>query len=379
MKWEHLNFEQRKIIRSMLSHKAKLVEIATILNMDPTSISKEIKRNRYISKNGSIQNKECKYTKRFPYCCNHCSLKYTTCSFNQYTYEAKRAQEKADYLLKHSRIGLNITENDFKRIDKIVKDGVSNKQSIYHISKSNDNFPSPPTIYRWIHEKKLTTSLMDLPYAVTYKKRKIKEKYDYSKTKINRSNRTFLDYLEHRRLFPGEFTVQMDFLGKIVSDSNEILTLSIPEIHFVLLILMNKPNQDKIAKLFDTLEGKLGFSNYTKLFPFILTDRDPCFIDYLGIEISKETGELRSRIYYCDSFNSCQKANVENMNKQLRKYFPKKQSIDHYTQKDITSINNTIINQKIPSLSGNSPKEAFIKVFGKPLLDLLFEVIFNYK
>lgn len=65
----------------------------------------------------------------------------------------------------------------------------------------------------------------------------------------------------------------------------------------------------------------LVFSNYTKLFPSILTDRDSCYIDYLCIEISKETGELRSRIYYCDSFNSCQKTNVENMNKQLRKYF----------------------------------------------------------
>ena len=44
--WKHLNENQRKLIASMLTKKMKLVEIADLLEMDPTSISKEIKRNR---------------------------------------------------------------------------------------------------------------------------------------------------------------------------------------------------------------------------------------------------------------------------------------------------------------------------------------------
>lgn len=50
MKREHLKIEQRKIISRMLSTNAKLVEIAELLGVDPTTISKEIKRNREMSK-----------------------------------------------------------------------------------------------------------------------------------------------------------------------------------------------------------------------------------------------------------------------------------------------------------------------------------------
>ena len=44
--WKHLTFEQRKVISNGISHKYKLKEIAEALGYDPTSISKEVKRNR---------------------------------------------------------------------------------------------------------------------------------------------------------------------------------------------------------------------------------------------------------------------------------------------------------------------------------------------
>ena len=44
--WKHINFEQRKIIHLSISHNFKLIQIAKLLELDPTSISKEVKRNR---------------------------------------------------------------------------------------------------------------------------------------------------------------------------------------------------------------------------------------------------------------------------------------------------------------------------------------------
>ncbi len=55
--WKHFNHDQRKLISSMLSKKMKCVEIAHLLSVDPTSISKEIKRNRTILKKGQSQSK----------------------------------------------------------------------------------------------------------------------------------------------------------------------------------------------------------------------------------------------------------------------------------------------------------------------------------
>ena len=44
--WKHLTLEQRKAISNGISHNYKLKEIAETLGFDPTSISKEVKRNR---------------------------------------------------------------------------------------------------------------------------------------------------------------------------------------------------------------------------------------------------------------------------------------------------------------------------------------------
>ncbi len=44
--WKHINFEQRKTIHLSISHNFKLIQIAKLLELDPTSISKEVKRNR---------------------------------------------------------------------------------------------------------------------------------------------------------------------------------------------------------------------------------------------------------------------------------------------------------------------------------------------
>ena len=374
MKWEHLNILQRRAIASGLARNKKLIEIAEEIETDPTSISKEIKRNRIKTKQGYKKNEACKKILRFPYCCNGCTRKYAECQLDQYRYDSEKAQEKADIRLVNSRIGINMTEEEFDEVDKTVKEGVANKESIYHIAKSNEGMPSTPTLYRWIKEKKLTTTWMDLPYAKTYKKRKKNEKYAYSNNKIDRTGRTFIRYLEHRRMFPGEFTVQMDFLGTIVSDSKCILTLTIPELHFVIIKLFENPNSEKVVNMFNDFEEKLGIHDFNLIFPSILTDRDPCFANYLGIEFSSLTGEQRTSVFYCDSYRSNQKGNVENMNKQLRKYFPKGKSVDYLNDEDVVSINNIIISQKIASLGGSSPKEVFESIYGSKLLYLLLKI-----
>lgn len=371
MKWEHINKLQRDFIASCLSHKKKLKDIAIELELDPTSISKEIKRNRIKTRAGTRINEACDRLLRYPYCCNGCQKKYFECNYDQYKYDSRVAQEKADARLINTRVGINIDEEEFNKIDKTIKDGIANKQSIYHIVKSNEGMPSTPTIYRWIKEKRLTTTWMELPYAKTYKKRKRNEKYAYSNNKIDRSGRTFISYLEHRRHFPGEYTVQMDFLGTIVSDSKCILTLTIPELHFVILKLFEKPTSEKLISMFNELEERLGIRNFNLIFPSILTDRDPCFSNYMGIEFSHLTGERRCKVFYCDSYRSNQKGNVENMNKQLRKYFPKGKSIDYLREEDVISINNIIISQRIASLGGSTPKEAFESIYGSKILCLL--------
>jgi transposase, IS30 family len=375
--WKHLNFDQRKLIAHMLSKKYKLVEMADLLQVDASSISKEIKRNRVLDKKGLILNQVCQHTIRFPYVCNGCAKKYHACPFSRFRYDAKKAQHAADYRLVRSRSGLNITPEAYHRLDETIKAGVAEDQSIYHIVKSNPDLKiSVSNVYRLINTHQLSTKRMDLPYAVTYKKRKVLKQYEYKENhRIDRTNHKYIDFLAFQHNHPGLFHVQMDFLGTIKTDKKSILTLTIPGLHYVMLFLVESPNSKKIITIFDQLELELTTKMFTKIFPFMLTDRDPCFSQFDHVETSLITGERRTQIFYCDSFNSSQKANVEQMNKQLRKFFPKGKSIDHYTKEEIKDINSIINKSRIASLAGASPNDAFSKLFGKKPLDILTDIL----
>lgn len=374
--WEQLNFNQRKIIGQLVSKKKKCKEIAELLNVDPSTVSKELKRNRILFNKGKQNSKtQCKTPLRYPFVCNACTKRYGNCDLERFTYNATDAQKLASYRLVSSRRGINLTLDEFDTLDKIVKDGVSQNESIYHIVKNHPEIEtSVSTIYRYIDEGYLTTKPMDLPRKVMMKKRKSqkdKKKYDYSSNPIDRNNRTYLDYLRFRNQSPGLFIVQMDFLGKIISDSKSILTLTIPELHFVMLFLLEKETAANVHEILNRLETNLGLDDFKLVFPAILTDRDACFTNYLEIECALYTGERRTHLFYCDAFRSTQKANVENMNQQLRVYFPKKDSKETLTHQDMIMVMERINKRRINSLSGCTPIEAFTKVYGEEVLEKL--------
>ena len=376
--WKHINFEQRKTISSCISHNCKLVDISKVLPLDPRSISREVKRNRIATDNSNINTSDCKKLKRWPYVCTNCESRYKRCSFIKLKYDAKKAQTKADINLINSRKGIDIDNDKFKRLDEIIKNGIDDNKSIYQIKIENSDEidKSITTLYRYINNGILTIKRIDLPYAVKYKKRKHNKKYDYSENnKIDRTGHTYLDYLSYIHKNPRVNVWQLDFLGAIKTDSKNILSFILPEVHFTLIDIIKNPDSAKVVKFFDDLEEKIGTEAFIELIPVILTDRDPCFADILGICFSKITGEERCKLFFCDPYVSNQKPNVENINKQLRKFFPKGSSVDKYSKNDMKQINKTLLNTPIKSLDGNTPEDAFKIVYGEDLYYKLFDIV----
>ena len=199
------------------------------------------------------------------------------------------------------------------------------------------------------------------------------KKYEYSdNNKIDRTGHTYIDYLSYMHKHPGIYVWQLDFLGAIKTDNNNILSFILPNLQFTLLDIINNPDSNKVVNFFDRLEERIGTETFIDLIPVVLTDRDPCFTDIEGICFSKITGEERCKLFFCDPYVSNQKPNVENINKQLRLFFPKKSSIDKYTKSDIKQINYTLLNKPLKSLDSYTPRETFIKVFDEDLFNKLF-------
>ena len=64
-----VHLEQRKAIQIGAAHRQKATEIAFALNVNPTSVSRESKRNRIPDGDGTV---ECEKTQRFPFVCAGC-------------------------------------------------------------------------------------------------------------------------------------------------------------------------------------------------------------------------------------------------------------------------------------------------------------------
>ena len=52
----------------------------------------------------------------------------------------------------------------------------------------------------------------------------------------------------------------MDFLGSIKTDRKSILTLIIPELHFVILRIIEDKNSQKVVDVFNDIQDKIGIT-----------------------------------------------------------------------------------------------------------------------
>lgn len=349
----------------MLSHGDRLKEIARVIGMHPTALSREIRRNRHKTKPGDG---ECPKTKRFPFVCNACPRRYEkSCRFARYRYDPTAAQALADSRLRASRSGIDATPEEFAKVDAALKDGVAAGRSIYAISRSEEvsGIASQSTLYSWVGKGFTTTKRIDLPRAAKFKKR-ARKKYDYAKANAeSKPGRCYVDFLKWRLENPGALGAQMDFLGAIAGDKHEIFVLVFPELHYAIGRMMPKAGGADVVRFFNEAESSLGHELFAKVFGFILTDNDPRFANARGIEFSEETGEQRTRLFYCDPYSSGQKGAVENMNGRLRRFFPKGKSIDGLTPDLVANAFENVNCQPVKSLGGATPKTIFATVFGK--------------
>lgn len=260
--------------------------------MDPTSISKEVKKHRYIKqmKRGDDYHsycsicsivkdchhkklcspfckdeckrciskdptiickdfiiKECKRIKRFPYVCNGCS-KIGNCRLNHYYYDPKLAHQEYSEVLVGSRSGINCTEELFKILDEIISNGVKNGKSIYAILLNHPEINvSERTIYRYIEERYLQVRNHDLRNKVKMKPRKAYKYKDKLSKEIKeiREGRTYDDYLQFLANNRQAYIPQLDLVIGKQSDSQYLMTLIFPFSNFMIGILI--PNKEALT------------------------------------------------------------------------------------------------------------------------------------
>lgn len=379
---KHLTFKQREIIEKSLKEGLKLKNISILIDKDERTISKEIKRNRILSEydkkrlaysKALSELEPCKRINKYPFTCDTCKRKFG-CMLDHFYYDSKHAQIKYEKTLVDSRKGIDLSADEFKILDRLVKDGTEKGRSIYAICETNKDVikKTPSTIYKYVHKGLLSTSPVDLRRSAKLKPREKTNKYSKaSKDRAIYINRKMGDYYDFIIANPGVMPVQIDTVEGSENSTKFLLTIHFVVFHFMLVYLIDSQSSSEVKRVLDDIESKIGLDIFKRLFPCILTDRGKEFMDPVSFETSIDNKTKRTIVFYCDALQSNQKGAAEKNHTIIRCVIPKGSYMNVYNEKHILLLSCHINSYIRFELGGRTPYDLMISYFGKDVISKL--------
>ena len=310
----HFTLNERLKIEAWQKAKVSPTEMAKMLNKNESSVYRELKRGKYKRQNTDLTYSE--------------------------AYSPDKADKKYRENLKAKGAPLKIG-NDVQYAEyiegKIINEKYSPKAVLGEIKRKKIHFKttiSHTTLYRYIDEGLfLNLTNKDLPVKRNKKKKTYK--------KVTQARPSKGDSIEQR---PEEID-NRDTFGNWEMDC-VVGTQTTPK---VLLVLTERKTRREIVRLMpskttvsvvcelDKLEKKFGTELFKKVFSTITVDNGSEFMDCDGMEKNKD-GEKRTKVYYCHPYSSYERGSNENLNKMVRRWYPKGESFMMTSEEEIAAL-----------------------------------------
>lgn len=373
--YNQLNSNQRETIQILLNKGKSFTEIGKAINKDRTTISKEIRRNRYIKSNfydafdvkGINQAVEkCEKLKQKPYVCNNCPNK-KTCNKHHLYYEYKIAEEHYQKNLVESRTGIDIKPDTINDIENQIVPLIKNKkQSInqVYINHPDILYFSKSTFYKYVDIGVFSLTNADLPKKIRYKQRKHKNFNSKNKRELSLlKGRKYEDFIEFSSKHPRMNIVEMDTVIGKRNENKCLLTLYIRETHFMLIFLLNKKDSASVNAKINFIKETLGIKLYSKIFRIFLTDNGSEFFSVLNFERDLETNKKLSNIFFCHPYSSYEKHGVEVNHEYIRRVLPKGTSFNILNDNNVKNLQDNINSIPRISLGNETPYNLTKKLY----------------
>lgn len=309
----------------------------------------------------------CETLKHFPFCCNGCAK--TNCSHRCKEYRAYEADKKANSLLVSSRVNTARRKNAIKILNNSVCPLINNGASI-EVAKNNVNNCdlSASTIRRYIEKGLVNSKRHNLPRATRFR---VKKEYKYTLPALSANilnGRTYEDYKKYMEAYPKSKVVQLDSVIGKANDKKAILTIFFTNSKLQIGKLYDRKHQNTVnimRKIYKT-----GIDNNVKLFDVVLADNGSEFKDLYKLEKDDEGNQI-CKVFYCDPYRSCQKAECEKNHVFFRRIVPKGKTLAIFSQEDIDTIFSHINSYPRASLKNKSPYDLFTLEYKTIILSLL--------
>lgn len=301
-KYKHLSYEERFAIEKLFSSEVAIREIATFLDRSPNTISNEVKNN---SVNG--------------------------------IYDAKKAQLKGNQRRwRAKRQCLKVAMDSFlvRFVEEKLEFKWTPKQISGHLREELSINCSSKAIYKFIEHR-------GLEYRLFWRWNKKKGGPKRKKHKVCDDGRKYMD----KRPVQNELGhYEVDFI--VSKHSSYVLLVAIDRLtkHSMVRKLRNR-KRSTISQAFSQMFGGVTIKSIT-------TDNDIAFQHWPELERI-----IQAPIYFCHPYHSWEKGLVENANRWIRCFVPKRRDIASVTQEEIKEILSFLndrprecINFRIPSV-----------------------------
>lgn len=344
-----LTIAERHIIETGIRNGSTKAAIARIIGKDSSTVGKEIRLHRRLSGKCRLPlecsaYKKCTHGRqcspqcpdfipfrcprrdRSPGACNGCSSR-NSCRFDKYDYRADEAEHDYRTTLVDSRQGVNLTVQEAKEIAAVVGPLLAQGLSPYQIVTAHPELGfCEKTLYNYIEGqvfdvagiknidlRRKTSRRIPKSRARGYKKR---EDRAYLK------GRLYEDYKAYMRENPDAGVVQMDTVYNDGSSGPFLQTFKFVRLGLMVAFYHDTKTAKDMTDGVNRLEAILGRQLFDRHVEVLLTDRGSEFTDAGGIE-NRPDGTRRTRLFYCDPMQSCQKGSLEVHHEQLRYILPK--------------------------------------------------------
>ena len=232
----HLTLQERQIIQTGIENGSTKIAITATVGKDKSTIGKEIKAHRqlihrcsYITDctrfkkcpHNHICDKcddyvpfKCSRRDRSPGACNGCA-KFQYCRYDKFKYSADISQKEYEHELVHSRIGINMTCFELKKLADIIAPLIKAGQSPYQIITNHPEVNiSEKTLYNYIEQGVFREfGLLDINLRLKVKRRISKKNKTVYKKRRNMKylkGRTYDDFTAYADENPELSIVEMD-------------------------------------------------------------------------------------------------------------------------------------------------------------------------
>lgn len=310
-KGKHIKWEDRLKIQGALRTGAKPAEIAKMIGCCRATIYNEINRGQ------CVQQHDAEFVTE--YCADVAERKYQ---------EALRA--------KGPDIKLG---NDFELAEflenKIIDDRFSPGAALAFIREQGLQFKTQiceNTLYNYIYRGDIFLRLSR--EHLLYKGKHHKKKAEPHKRAREAKGKTIEDRpaeVKERETF-GNW--EMDSIVGCKGSKAALLVLTERLTRYGLVFRVPDHTMGSVVKVLDRLERKLG-KDFQRIFQSITVDNGSEFQDCDGMQKSLRRRQPRTTIYYCHPYTASERGSNENMNRIIRRFFPKGTNFDEVTAAEV--------------------------------------------